>query len=109
MARKLAEPSLAMRLSGAVVRWVAGYLVGLVVVSLLVLGGMAAEARLRTPGPSGPFVSAGAELSRAGARSIVWQQLGESLRQTCRDECDDIWFNSLPGRPVVEPVGRAGA
>ncbi len=105
MPRDPSERSALAQVGGAVLRFAGGYAVGLIVVPVVMLGVWTVQARLRAPGPPGPFVSVGADLSRAGVRSVVWQQPRESLRQTCRDGCDDIWFNYPPMPKAVEVSG----
>lgn len=95
--------------ASAVLRFSGGFVLGVTVVPAVVAfalwAGWGAILKVWPHGPEGPFISAGAELSKAGATSAVWRRSGEAVRQTCREGCDDIEFTYGPAPKATEVSG----
>lgn len=95
--------------ASAALRFTGGFVLGLIIIpgvlAVVLLGGGGAVLKAWTHGPEGPFESVGAELSRAGATSVVWRRSGEAVRQTCRADCDDIEFTYGPAPKATEVSG----
>lgn len=82
-------------------RFVLGVFAGLLIVPAIAAAVYFAFWLVRPPPPlPGVYVTPGAEISRAGGVRASWKGGGESVRQICRDACDDLVFVS----PRVKPV-----
>ena len=93
-------------LSWRVVRFSVGFVFGLAMLPVLWLAVMIP---LRPSPGDVPMVqlsrSPGLEASRAGVTSIIWQREAETLRQTCREVCDDLEFRYGGAPRAVEVAG----
>lgn len=82
------------------VRFGGGFFVGLLAIpaavagagALLVLAILVARRPAPPEGPVSVYTSSGAEISRAGAVTVVWKGRDEITWQTCRGRCDDLAF-----------------
>jgi len=99
-----------------VLRFLGGFLTGLLAIPAIVVGGfallllvsMAAERPTPKSGPAPAFAISGRDVSRAGGVTVTWARSDEVTRQRCRGVCDDLMFgfDEAKAIEVLDAKGR---